>query len=43
MSADTALAAKEISEENDNKESAIASSLAGKIYNLKVRLTFSFK
>ena len=36
MSADTALAAKEISEENDNKESAIASSLAGKIYNLKV-------
>ena len=31
-----ALAAKEISEENDNKESAIASSLAGKIYNLKV-------
>jgi len=36
VSADTALAAKEISEENDNKESAIASSLAGKIYNLKV-------
>ena len=35
VSADTALAAKEISEENDNKESAIASSLAGKIYNLK--------
>ena len=34
--ADNALAAKEISEENDNKESAIASSLAGKIYNLKV-------
>ena len=33
---DSALAAKEISEENDNKESAIASSLAGKIYNLKV-------
>ena len=36
VSADTALAAKEISEENDNKESAIASSLAGKICNLKV-------
>ena len=36
VSADTALAAKEISEENNPIESAIASKLAAKIYNLKV-------
>jgi len=33
---DTALAAKEVSEENNPTESAIASKLAGKIYNLKI-------
>ena len=36
ISADTALAAKEIREENDPSESAIASKLAAQIYNLKV-------
>ncbi|MCH2540669.1 MAG: prephenate dehydratase [Alphaproteobacteria bacterium] len=36
ISADTALAAKEIREENDPSESAIASKLAAKIYNLKI-------
>ena len=33
---DTALAAKEVSEENNPTESAIASKLAGRIYNLKI-------
>ena len=33
---DTALAAKEVSEENNPTESAIATKLAGKIYNLKI-------
>tara|TARA_Y100000588_G_C14180430_1_gene893388 strand:+ start:69 stop:911 length:843 start_codon:yes stop_codon:yes gene_type:complete len=36
VSADTALAAKEINENNDPKESAIASKLASQIYNLKI-------
>ena len=36
ISADTALAAKEVSEKNDPKESAIASKLACEIYNLKI-------
>ena len=36
ISADTALAAKEISQENNHEEAAIASKLAGEIYNLKV-------
>ena len=36
ISADTALAAKEIREENDPSVSAIASKLAAKIYNLKI-------
>ena len=36
VTADTALAAKEVSEENNPTESAIASKLAGKIYNLKI-------
>ena len=37
---DTALAAKEVSEENNPTESAIASKLAGKIYNLKILKMF---
>jgi prephenate dehydratase len=36
VSADTALAAKEISEKNNSTESAIATKLAAKIYNLKI-------
>ena len=36
VSADTALAAKEISEKNNSTESAIATKLAAQIYNLKV-------
>ena len=36
VTADTALAAKEVSEENNPRESAIASKLAGKIYNLRI-------
>ena len=36
VSADTALAAKEISEKNNPAESAIATKLAAKIYNLKI-------
>ena len=36
ISADTALAAKEISEGNNPIESAIASKLASEIYNLKI-------
>ena len=35
VSADTALAAKEVSKNNDHTESAIASKLAAEIYNLK--------
>ena len=35
VSVDTALAAKEVSENNDHTESAIASKLAAEIYNLK--------
>ena len=36
VTADTALAAKEVSEENNPKESAIASKLSSQIYNLKI-------
>ena len=36
VSADTAIAAKEISEKNNSTESAIATKLAAKIYNLKI-------
>ena len=36
ISADTALAAKEVKQKNDFTESAIASKLAAEIYNLKV-------
>ena len=36
ITADTALAAKEVSEENNATESAIASKLASEIYNLKI-------
>ena len=36
ITADTALAAKEIREENNPRESAIASKLAGEIYNLRI-------
>ena len=36
IAADTALAAKEVREENNPRESAIASKLAGEIYNLRI-------
>ena len=36
VTADTALAAKEVREENNPRESAIASKLAGEIYNLRI-------
>ena len=36
IAADTALAAKEVKDENNPRESAIASKLAGEIYNLRI-------
>ena len=36
ITADTALAAKEVKDENNPRESAIASKLAGEIYNLRI-------